>query len=338
MDAWLSDDQISLRDGLREVLKSTCPPDVVRAVWEKGIGAHEPRRLWQTLADLGLFGLLAAADLGGGDGNEVDLVVMMEECGRAAAPGPLLEQIAVGVPALATAPGKLVEQAISGSAVITAQESDGARVPWAVDADVIVAVQPDGVAFATRDAVTVSAAPESVDKSRQLNSVEFAKTTELPGVRADTVFNRAALAAAAQLLGLADHLIRAAVDYALVRHQFGVPIGSQRPVQHMLASAYIELQHARPVVYEAARVMAADLDTTDREVSFAKVYAHRAAHTAARAALQCHGAIGYTWEHDLQLWIKRVWALGSVWGTDTFHQDRVSRLVLDAGSEPVAVR
>lgn len=332
MDAWLTEDQISLRDGLRDVLESACTPSVVRAAWEKGISGEEPSRLWHTLAELGLFGLLAPEELGGGAGGEVELTVLMEECGRYAVPGPMLEHIAVGVPALVSYAGDAAVGAIAGRTMVTAQEPGSDRIPWAEDADLIVAVRPDGVVFAERSEVKLTKTVESVDKSRRLHTSSLGRTTDIPGADPGTVANRAALAAAAQLLGLADHLIRTTVDYVKVRHQFGVAIGSQRPVQHHLASAYVELQHARPVVYEAAFAMAMGRDTTDRDVSFAKVYAHRAAHEAARAALQCHGAIGYTWEHDLQLWMKRAWALGSSWGTETYHHDRVSRYVLDAVS------
>lgn len=332
MDAWLTEDQISLRGGLREVLDSACTPSVVRTAWEKGISAREPRLLWQTLAELGLFGLIAPEELGGGGAGEVELAVLMEECGRYAVPGPVLEHIAVGVPALVSHGGHTAAEAIAGRTMVTAQEPGSGRVPWAEDADLVVAVRPDSVVFAERSDVRVMDTVESVDKSRRLHTASLERTTDLPGADPGTLANRAALAAAAQLLGLADHLIRTTVEYVRVRHQFGVAIGSQRPVQHHLASVYVELSHARPVVYDAAFAMATGREGVDRDVSFAKVYAHRAAHSAARAALQCHGAIGYTWEHDLQLWMKRVWALGSVWGTDTYHHDRVSEHVLDSAS------
>jgi hypothetical protein len=140
--------------------------------------------------------------------------------------------------------------------------------------------------------------------------------------------DRATLAVAAQLIGLAGHMIEMTVQYVKARTQFGVAIGSQQAIKHRLATSLVALEHARPVVLGAAYALANGHRHRRRDVSHAKVYAWRAAHASANAALQCHGAIGYTWEHDLQLWMKRVWALGPSWGTVAEHELRVADAVL----------
>ena len=132
------------------------------------------------------------------------------------------------------------------------------------------------------------------------------------------MLDRAALAAGAQLCGIAQQLLDMAVGYARQRHQFGQPIGAFQAVKHQLADVALKLEFARPVVYRAAYSM----DPT--HVSMAKACASEAALLAARVALQVHGAIGYTWEHDLHLWLKRVWALGPAWGDAAWHRARVA--------------
>jgi alkylation response protein AidB-like acyl-CoA dehydrogenase len=130
------------------------------------------------------------------------------------------------------------------------------------------------------------------------------------------------------LCGLAAHLIETTADYVKERHQFGVPVGSFQAVKHHLANALIALGHARPAVYCAAWSIATTQPTLERDASFAKAYANEAAATAARVALQCHGAIGYTFEHDLHLWLKRVWSLQRAWGDTAQHRDRVASVIL----------
>ena len=135
-------------------------------------------------------------------------------------------------------------------------------------------------------------------------------------------FDRGALGCAAMLCGLAARMIEMTVDYVKERRQFGVPVGSYQAVKHHLANAHLKVEYARPVVYYAAYA------PSERDISFAKVYASRAADAAARAALQCHGAIGYSYEYDLHLWMKRAWALMREYGTLDFHHRRVTDAVV----------
>jgi alkylation response protein AidB-like acyl-CoA dehydrogenase len=122
------------------------------------------------------------------------------------------------------------------------------------------------------------------------------------------------------------------VDYVKQREQFGVPIGTFQAIKHQLADAALALEFARPPVYAAAYALAhRDGDTDDhvsRDVSMAKCLASTAALDVARVALQCHGAIGYTVEYDLHLWMKRAWALASAWGDAAWHRNRVGLAVL----------
>ena len=135
--------------------------------------------------------------------------------------------------------------------------------------------------------------------------------------------DRAAVATAAELLGLTETMITMAADYAKERHQFGQPIGGFQAVKHLLAGAQVKLEFARPVVYGAAWALDTGDPTATRAASTAKAGASDAATEAARVALQVHGAIGYTWECDLHLFLKRAWALSEAWGSAADHRASV---------------
>jgi alkylation response protein AidB-like acyl-CoA dehydrogenase len=178
-------------------------------------------------------------------------------------------------------------------------------------------------------AARVTATP-SVDGTRDLGTVEWAPSPhtaiasgdQAAGLLADLA-DRAALATAAQLLGLTDRMITLAADYAGVRQQFGKPIGSFQGVKHPLAEARVRLEFARPATYRAADSLARSQPDRSVHASMAKALASDAADRAARVALQVHGAIGYTWECDLHLFMKRAWALSAAWGDAALHRARV---------------
>jgi alkylation response protein AidB-like acyl-CoA dehydrogenase len=185
------------------------------------------------------------------------------------------------------------------------------------------------------DAAWVNATP-SIDGTRDLGTVEW--TPRPPTIIASgdhaaallgDLADRAALSYAAQLLGLADRMIAQAADYARERRQFGRPIGSFQAVKHHLANARVRLEYARPATYRAADSLARALPARSGHASRAKSLASDAADLAARVALQVHGAVGYTWECDLHLFMKRAWALSAAWGDAATHRARVLAAALE---------
>ncbi len=320
-------DQLELRDALRDLLVETCPPAVVRTAWAESPGPIP--RIWKQLGAVGLLGLLAPVDIGGMGCSEVDLALLLEECGRFAIPGPLGEHIAAAVPVLAAAGAPETVEAMTGEMVVTVQEPGSDRVRWITGADLLVHPDRDGLSVAACTDLDIDMRPPSVDLSVPSAHVTPARTRPLPGSDAALAQRRATLAAAAQLLGLADRMITMATEYVKVRRQFGVPVGSQQSVKHLLATALVRLEHARPVVYRAAWSLSAGAADADLAISFAKIYATRVADLAARTSLQCHGAIGYSWELDLHIWMKRAWALSTAWGTTAAHEEVVASAVLD---------
>ena len=288
-------------------------PTAVRA-WADGDTAPG-RKVWNQLADLGVTALAVAEEFDGLAAHPVDLVVACERLGRWCVPGPVTESIAVA-PVLLAADERSAALA-AGELIATVALPP--VVPWAVDAEAagLVLLAADG---AVADA-TAGEHHESVDPSRRL----FTVTAAGPSQPADVAraFEFGALATAAQLVGAGQTMLDMTVEYAKQRSQFGRLIGSYQAIKHKLADAHIALELARPLVYGAALALAEHSPDTARDVSAAKSATADAALLCARAALQTHGAIGYTTEHDLSQWLLRVQALRSAWGDPTFHRRRV---------------
>jgi alkylation response protein AidB-like acyl-CoA dehydrogenase len=282
-------------------------PGAVRA-WSAGdVGAG--RKVWEQLVNLGVTALAVPEKFDGLDADPVDLVVALERLGRWCVPGPVAESIAV-------APVLLAEDARStalATGELIATVAMPPQVPRAVDADMaglVLLAADDGVSEAADGDCY-----ESVDPSRRLYDVTPTGEAWQADVRRAYEFG--ALATAAQLVGAAEALRDAAVDYARQRTQFGRVIGSYQAIKHKLADVHIAIELARPLVYGAA------LSLDPRDVSAAKAAGSDAALLAARSALQTHGAIGFTQEHDLSLLLLRVQALRSAWGTPEVHRRRV---------------
>ena len=332
-----TEDQSMLRDTVREVLQRECAPEVVRAAWEER--PDGVRRVWDTLAETGFIGMTASEEAGGMGMAELDLVLPLEETGYAALPGPLIDTVAVGIPLL-EALGTDAQQdrwlgsAIAGDTKIVVSFEDQAIVSHAASADLLIA-QRDGAAYCV-PIEGVEVTPErSVDRARELGCVSFERSAHhrmRHDVDAGATFGiakeRAALGAAAQLIGLSRRMLDMAVQYAKDREQFGKPIGAQQAIKHRLANALIEQEFARPLVYRAAWSMARSTDEAAIDVSLAKIYAGEAAKFVAKEALQVHGAIGYTIECDLHMWMKRAWSLAAAHGDAAYHRERVGRHIL----------
>jgi alkylation response protein AidB-like acyl-CoA dehydrogenase len=195
--------------------------------------------------------------------------------------------------------------------VLAFEEVGRAAVPGA---DAVYLVEGGTISTAR-----VAAVRESVDRARLLAEVEAVEP--LGEVDPGPAFERGVLATAAQVLGAGAALLDRATAYAKQRSQFGKPVGSFQAVKHQLADAAVGLDLARPLLFGAA--LALDSDTASRDVSAAKVACTDAAYRSARVALQVHGAIGYTFEYDLALWLTKVRALTFAWGTQRAHRDRV---------------
>lgn len=343
-------DQRLLAETVREVLAKACPPEAVRAAAGPDPAARRGAP-WHALAEVGLLGALIPEEHGGLGLTPLDTVLAYEETGRFAVPGPVVES-AVAAPVLLaqdTEDEAWLPKIASGAAAVSVRTEE---MPHLVDADLVdllVVEYGFGASIAPRAEATLTEQP-SVDPARRLFSDDLGRSDDaiqcwkvgpgphdpegLKGLFA-LAFDRAALATAAQLIGLGRQLLETSVAYAGQRRQFGTVIGSFQAIKHQLADVAIALAFAAPVVHRAAYAVTHKAPTARRDVSQAKVAAGMAAHRAARTALQVHGAVGYTGELDLRLWLTRVWALRTAWGDERLHQARLRAALLDA---PTVVR
>ena len=336
-----TEQQLEFRDAVRQVLAKECTTDAVRAAYDAPL-ARSPR--WATLADLGVAGLTVPEPHGGLGLGLVDLVPLVEEAGRVALPEPLATTTGIAAPLLAdldaagTADARIgpwLDGVAAGDLAVAVADGrwPGAPVAGADGADLLllVAYGADGRELHGVDASSVTVTPvPSLDPTRRLGTPVWAPSPDtvlVSGDRAEahlaTTGARAAVETGAELLGLADAMISLTAAYAKDRHQFGVPIGSFQAVKHLLAGAQVLLEFARPVVYGAAWALDTGSPDASRAASVAKAYASDAATEAARVSLQVHGAIGYTWECDLHLFLKRTWALAEAWGSADDHRARL---------------
>ncbi|MFD7502923.1 acyl-CoA dehydrogenase family protein [Streptomyces sp. NPDC059850] len=308
---------------LDRMLGAADTPGAVRA-WARG--EHGPgRALWGRLAGAGVTALAVPEAYEGVGPLPVELAVAYVELGRHAVPGPWAETASAAV-LLTACPeaGGWLPRIASGRSMVTVAMAEGG--PYALDADAadaILAVRGEELWHAPGHGPVRA----SLDPARRL-------APPLPGgkrlARGPAVAEAAARAAdwaafatAAQSLGAGFALLDRTVVYVKQRTQFGRAIGSFQAVRHQLADVLIGLEFARPLLHGAAVALAAGGPGAGAEVAAAKVAAGEAAYAAARTALQLHGAIGYTDEYDLSLWIRKARALRGAWGSPSVCRARV---------------
>lgn len=321
MDFTLNDEQRMFSETARQLFADTCTPDDWRRQMVSGSLIERDR--WAAIAETGLTGVLLPEDAGGLGLGELDFAMVAEAAGYYALPDPLVESAGIAAPMLAKAlPG--AEVLADPATIVAIAHPVNPLVADAEAAQAILAMK-DGESLLVERANARLTRRNSIDPFRRLYQVDFdtAKAVKLVVADWDLALDRGALFAAAQGLGLAQRAVDLAVDYAKQRQQFGKPIGSYQAVKHHLASAQVAIEFARPVVLAAAADIAAGDRHSRARISHAKIVALEAAETAARASIQVHGAMGYSWEVDVHLFLKRALALTNSWGTPHFHRMRI---------------
>lgn len=294
MDLDLSDDQVALRDGIRSVLAGRFDIDRVRAGFD--------RAMYNELGKAGVFSLIA-------DGFcWADAAIVFEQLGEFCIPGPLVASLLTGCVATIVGPtDNVVEHLTSVDTVVLLGEDvrridastlSGRESEWPLD--------PLTPVFAMQSGWSRTAV---VDES--LNAHEL--------------HQRGAVLTAAFALGMASKLTEMSVAYAKEREQFDRPIGSFQAIKHVLADMAVRVELARAGVYAAA----AHLDEPDqpglaRTVSVAKTMAGEAAVLNGKAATQVHGGMGFTWEVDVHLYLKRAWVIDTQFGSVDEHCDAIT--------------
>ncbi|MFZ4264218.1 acyl-CoA dehydrogenase family protein [Streptomyces arboris] len=311
MDFQLSDDQRALRSGMRDLLGAVFDRDRMREAVERGGGVD--RGLWRELGAAGFFALRLPEEAGGVGLGLPEAVLLFEEAGRALLPGPLVAtHLAAG----------LVKGAAEGEAVVTAAEGGGRPVVDLGGADAVLVGGGAGVlAGEGLEAFVAGAVPvRSMDPLTPLHRVEErsagagASEGRWEGAGASEAYPGAlrregALLTAAEQLGSATRTTEMAVQHAGSREQFGSLIGSFQAVKHLCADMLARTEPARSAVYAAA------VTGDPVEIAAAKLLADEAAVRNARDCLQIHGGMGFTWEADVHLHLKRAWLRAARWLT-----------------------
>jgi alkylation response protein AidB-like acyl-CoA dehydrogenase len=367
-------EQDELRDGVRTVLTRECPMSLVREVVEKAATADA---LWNRMVSLGWPALTVPESAGGLGMGAIELAVVVEELGRAVAPGPFVPTVTQFVPIVteagspeqeeqflgAVAAGELTgtlalvetDGAIDPARVTATAEPDGtsfvlrgkkAMVVEAANADeiVVVARRPgtdgdDGVGAFVIPRVDVDVEPVvSLDASRPLARVTLDgaragadRVLGEPGPATAIAVRRAVELAvtmlAVETVGTSQTILDVTLEYAKQREQFGVPIGSFQAIKHKFADMLVALERARATSYFAALTIAEDDDRRALAASIAKAAAGDCAARLAQEGIQIHGGVGYTWEHDIHLYVRRVKSNAVLLGNDALHRARVADLI-----------
>ena len=339
MDFTFTEDQLLFQESVRDFLVNEVTPERIRASWETDSG-REPA-LWSKLTELGLTGITVPEEFGGLGMTELDFVLLAQECGYVALPEPLVHTALVAVPMLREIGGQLAAQWLpriaAGEARVVVGVTQNLVVEDAHIADLLLLQQGDTLVAATAEQVTLQY-NESIDPSRKLFTVEVlpGATTVAKGADAASLIanalNRGALGCAAQALGLAQRMIELTVQYTSERQQFGKPIGSFQAVKHHMANVAVRLEYAKAPTHRAAYAIASGQDIAAEAVSHAKLIACEAANLAAKNSHQAHGAMGYTWEVDLHIFMKKAWALANTGGDAGFHKTRVADRIFAPGA------
>jgi alkylation response protein AidB-like acyl-CoA dehydrogenase len=330
----LNDEQRAIRETAREFLSSRFKLEKVRELSES---AGYDDEIWKEISELGWPGIAIPEEHGGQGLGTVELVLLCGELGFACAPSPFLSS-AIAALLISHAgsdeqrqrwlPG-LASGEINGAAAMT--PGDPAIVPDADAAAVLVLPDGEGASLVERDAVHVEPL-DLIDSTRRYARVSADGGDPLPGDVAAAV-DRATVALSGELIGVAQRAMEMAVAYAREREQFGRPIGAYQAVSHRCARMLYDVEEARSLTYYAAWCAEAQPDSLSLAASMAKARASDAAWDVTASSLQVHGGIGFTWEHDIHLFLKRARVSGQLLGTAREHRDRVAELAgLGAGA------
>lgn len=343
MDFTFTEDQLLFAESIKDFLTNEVTADTIRASWDTETGRSDA--LWNSMVELGLTSMLVPEAQGGLGMKEIDFVLIAQECGRVALPEPIVETALVVTPLLRDLAERdarcadLLEKVATGEAKVAIGHNANNLVTDAHIADYLLLPKGDQIHLLSKDAVTL-VAQKSVDPSRKLFAVEWEASDDTLLINgADGVqllaatLNRGALGTAAQLLGLSEQMVAMTVAYTQDRSQFGKPIGVNQALKHHMANCAVKNEFCKATLHRAAYTVTHRPQHADFAVSHAKLAAGEAALLAAKNSIQCHGAMGYTWECDLHIWNKRAWALDKFWGHPGFHKFRLHQWLMNPNAK-----
>jgi alkylation response protein AidB-like acyl-CoA dehydrogenase len=358
MQFGLNESQELLKSNARKFFAAECPIEEVRRLMETDTAFDEA--LWAKMAEQGYTGIIFPEEFGGVGLGTVDLILLMEEAGRALLPGPLFSTVSLAgaaIDAVASAEHKkkylepictgaaratlaFLETAASWDVNALAMTGSGGKLTgeklFVTDAAVakfIVVAAKNGVYVVDAKAPGLKIEPmKGIDMTRKIYALTFRDTPaeKIGDVAAlPKALNVATAALAAELVGGMQRTLDITVEYAKVRKQFGKPIGSYQAVQHQCADMYLETESARSASYYAAWTLQENAPEAAVATAIAKMYASDAGRTVGNRGIQVHGGMGFTWENDVQLYYKRAKASETMLGDASFHRERIATEAID---------
>jgi alkylation response protein AidB-like acyl-CoA dehydrogenase len=328
MDFELSDDQRALQDAAADLLGSLSTTEQVRAsaLREEAYDAG----LWKAMVDQGWTGVELPEQQGGLGLGMVEAVVLAEQVGAHVAPAPFLENLLAAGALADTDARSWVERLVTGDAIACVAWRPDIPVPYAPAADVAVVIKEEEVLLVDLSGGPAIEREAAMDLTRPLGwlRLEGRATTSIGGAtEADRLLDRGAALYAAALLGGAQRVLAMSTDYAKERVQFGKPIGSFQAVKHRCADMLVDVEGMRSTAYWAAWCLSAEDDEASIAASTAKTWCSDAARRVMASALQVHGGIGFTWEHDLHLFLKRSQLDQVAFGDGAYHRERLGAML-----------
>ncbi len=340
MDFTFTEDQLLFRETISRFLMTEAAPEKLRDIWSTEQNSTD--ELLQQISAQGLSALSIPEANGGLAMGDIAWSLMSQELGYYAIPDPLANSAYVGAGLICalddsvTVKDDYLNKICEGQLRLAISHECSPLVADAELAEVLLIQHGDEVHLVPRDKIEQIPNP-SIDASRRLATINWQVSPETcvaSGQAGKNIWretlNRGALSVAGQLLGLAQRMLDLSVEYSLQRKQFGKEIGSFQAVKHQLANVAGKIEIAKPVLYRAACSLENNHPLSDIHVSQARNFCSDAAALAARNGIQVHGAMGYTWEVDLQMYMKRSWALNNTWGDSISHQARVKDYVLNS--------
>ncbi|MDA8607209.1 acyl-CoA/acyl-ACP dehydrogenase [Gammaproteobacteria bacterium] len=341
MNFIFTEEQTQFKDAIKSFLAEECAPASIRDGWQKNKSFNLER--WKNLIELGVLSSNLPEEKGGLGMDQVTLAMMVEEMGYAGLPEPVAEQIFLVNDVIPFLPKNITEAVESnyndGTQYIALAHPLAPNPLFLNDAAGLILLDSSECKFIAKDDMDFEII-SSNDPSRELFKVssmnDAISTSENFDELNSAVSSRGSLMTAALLIGLAQKMIDLSSVYVLDRAQFGKPIGSFQAVKHMLADVAVKIEFAKPAVYRAAYSLSQNNPKSALHCAHAKLMCTQAAELACKNSIQAHGAMGYTWEMDLHIYMRKAWSMMACWGNEDRQQELIYK-TLSSTSEELGV-
>ena len=338
MNFIFTEDQIQYKEAIKSFLMDECSPQSIRAGWEAGKSFNQDR--WSSLIELGVLNSNLPEQKGGLGMDQVTLALMVEEMGYAGLPEPVAEQTFLVNDLLQFMPKNIAEiiedHFDHGANYISLSHPLAPNPLFAGNSAGLILFNDSECKFITKDDLDFEIIPSN-DPSREIcriNSIRNSvSSSENFAELNSAVCARGALMTAALLIGLAQKMIDLSSAYVKDRTQFGKPIGSFQAVKHMLADVAVRIEFAKPAVYRAAYSLSANNPKSALHCAHAKLMCAQAAELACKNSIQAHGAMGYTWEMDLHIYMRKAWSMMACWGNEDKQQNIIFKTISSSSEE-----